>query len=176
VDNPVISEIPLDLGFCGVFTVLRPGQRTPTGAVRAEFRRHGFDRVVGFGPRRRRGAAEPGRGTVFTGHLRPGRRATVGNGESASEQATAMASGQTGPTGNRRQRRPAGPLGQPRGVGEADRAHGRPWATESWFGADGSGATPTGLGEVGSDWHQDRWLGRPGQRGSVATVRPPGNR
>jgi hypothetical protein len=27
-------------------------------------------------------------------------------------------------------------------------------------------SAPTGLGEDGSDWHQDRWHGQPGQRES----------
>jgi hypothetical protein len=38
-------------------------------------------------------------------------------------------------------------------------------------GAEGTGATPTGLSEVGSDWHQDRGLGQPGQREAVPRVR-----
>ena len=42
-------EIPLDLGFCGVFTDARSGERTPTGAVRRGLRPS---------PRRSRGAAE----------------------------------------------------------------------------------------------------------------------
>ena len=43
-------------------------------------------------------------------------------------------------------------------------------------GAEGTGATPTGLSEIGSDWHQDRWHGQPGQRVAVPTGSRPGNR
>jgi hypothetical protein len=45
----VIFEIPLDQGFCEVFTWSRSGERTPTGAVRMEFR---------LDPCRSRGTAE----------------------------------------------------------------------------------------------------------------------
>ncbi len=43
-------------------------------------------------------------------------------------------------------------------------------------GAEGTGATPTGPSEVGSDWRQDRGLGQPGQRETVPTGSRPGNR
>ena len=86
--------------------------------------------------------------------------------------------------GNRRKRRPAEACratlrGRSRRVGEAIGLSGdasRLGATEQWYGAAGSGATPTGLGEDGSDWHQDRWHGQPGQRESVTTGSVAGNR
>ena len=121
---------------------------------------------------------------MFTGHLDrvPGQPGATGSRR--PEQATAKASGQTEPTGNRRRRRPAGACraslrGRSRRAGEAIGFAGdasRLRATEQWYGAGGSGATPTGLGEDGSDWHQDRWHGQPGQRESVTTGSAAGNR
>jgi hypothetical protein len=110
----------------------------------------------------------------FTGHLNRVLGQPGATGSRRPEQATAKASGQTEPTGNRRRRRPAGACratlrGRTVRAGEATGHTGdasRLRATGQWYGADGSGATPTGLGEDGSDWHQDRWHGQPGQRES----------
>ena len=61
-----------------------------------------------------------------------------------------------------------------------NRANGRPsgraGVTEQWCGADGPGATPTGLSEDGSTWHQNRWLGQPGQREGDISDNGTGNR
>ena len=51
------SKIPLDLGFCEVFTDARSGERTPTGAVRRGLRPS---------PHRSRGESGIGARTVFT--------------------------------------------------------------------------------------------------------------
>jgi hypothetical protein len=75
--------------------------------------------------------------------VEPGRRVTVGNGDLLGRVRVIL----RGRTGR---------------AGEATGCSGdasRPGATEQWFGAEGSGATPTGLREDGSDWHQDRWHG-----------------
>ncbi len=174
-------KIPLDLGFCNVLTEHRSEQRMRTGAVR-----RGFPASVG--PAHTVHDVEAGsEQDRFTGHLRPGSSGTKSVGATRSrrpEQATAKASGQTGPTGNRRRRRPAGACratlrGRTGRAGEATGHAGdasRLRATAQWYGADGSGATPTGLGEDGSDWHQDRWHGQPGQRESVTTGSVAGNR
>lgn len=56
------------------------------------------------------------------------------------------------------------------------RPSGRSGQRSCGSGAEGTGATPTGLSEIGSDWHQDRGLGQPGQRESVPTGSQPGDR
>ena len=178
----MILKIPLDLGFCDVFTEHRSEQRMRTGAMRRGFRfvevqptslttHSGIgagqcspaisDRVLG---RRKPSWGQRGVG-VRSRRLRrrrvePGRRATVGNGDLLG-RVRVILRGRTGRAGE-----------ATGSVGGAS----RPGATGQWFGAEGSGATPTGLREDGSDWHQDRWLGQPGQRESVTTGSGAGNR
>ena len=151
-------EIPLDLGFYRVFTNPRSGKRTPTGAVRR-----------GFGPARTANEAKaesehgqclPATSNRAHGHL----RVNKGNGESASEQATASASGSDRAHGHLRvnegngdllwQSGVQGDLGE-RGSRRGNRVRRQLRKTEQWYGAERSGATPTGLSEDGSDWHQD---------------------
>ncbi len=91
--------------------------------------------------------------------VEPGRRATVGNGDLLG-RVRVILRGRTGRAGE-----------ATGSVGGAS----RPGATGPWFSRR-IWATPTGLGEDGSDWHQDRWHGQPGQRESVTTGSVAGNR
>lgn len=178
-------EIPLDLGFCSRFTDARSGERTPTGAVRRGLRPS---------PHRSRGAAESEHGQCSrpprTGlsdsfgsvdgndesadvagnrggrRVRPGRRRLRAAAETETCWIVRRARGNPQPA--------SGTARQP-GTLVAFRAHlgaqvGAEQATESWEGAEGTGATPTGLSESGS-WRQDRRLGQPGQREAVPRVR-----
>jgi hypothetical protein len=88
----------------------------------------------------------------------------AGRGIRRSDRARAAPSGD-GRVPHLRVRDAVPPPGAPRctwgGIGQ--RRGGR--------GAEGTGATPTGPSEVGSDWRQDRGLGQPGQREAVPRVR-----
>ncbi len=115
--------------------------------------------------------------TVFTGHLRPGSRETGATGESASragncdgvrsdrsdEQSSATETCWSVP-GNR-----GGPARQP---GSQETA----WQRSSGSAPKDLRPTQLDLSEDGSDWHQDRWHGQPGQRESVTTGSVAGNR
>jgi hypothetical protein len=141
----VISKIPLDLGFCAVLTVFRSGERTQTGAVRAGLGPSGRSSVPTVdGAQRSRDGEQCSPATSdrvdgqpsATGSRRPG----AGNcGRRRVE---------TGLTGDRVQRTTCRHARETGWVGEADRVRGQPWATGQWFGAEGSGATPTGLREA----------------------------
>ncbi len=139
MDNPVTSEIPLDLGFSTVFTAIRSGKRTQTGAVRAGLR---------LGPHRRRSAAESGREqcSPATSDRVDGQPSATGSRRSGAGDCDRRRV-ETGLTGNRGRRTTCRHARETGWVGEADRAYGQPWATGQWFGAEGSGATPTGPGE-----------------------------
>ena len=180
-------KIPLDLGFCDVFTGDCSGERTPTGAVRMGLRP---------GPHRPRGESGIGARTVFTAtsdRVDGLPREHDDNGESANV---------TGNRGGRRVRpgplhlrvvretgtcwsvrrargnpQPAdGPAEQPGtldafGQRAVRRLRARCTQRRGGSGAEGTVATPTGLSEVGSVRHQDRGLGQPGQRDLVPRVR-----
>ncbi len=158
----MILKIPLDLGFCTVLTGIRSGERTPTGAVRMGLRSD---------PHRRRGAADSGRGQSPPATSDRARGSLRATGSRRPEQATVTASGQTGSTGNRRRRGPAGSL---RATGEARRGNR---ASQLAAGRRGSGSEPKDLGppQLASERtvprHQDRWHGQPGQRETVTTGR-----
>jgi hypothetical protein len=137
----VFFEIPLDQAFCVVFTDVRSGERTPTGAVRRGLRPS---------PHRSRGESGIGAWTVFTatsdravGLLRE----VDGNDESATATGDRSGSrirpGRRSPSGGRRKRRSAGAFGRCEGtrdrrmVRRGDRVHGASsdgrWTTEQWL-------------------------------------------
>ena len=142
----MILEIPLDLGFCDVNTEHRSEQRMRTGAVRRGLRFVGvqptsFTTHSGIGA----GQCSPaisdrvlGETQVFLGTT----------GSRRPEQATAKASGQTGSTGNRRQRRPAGACpGDPSGShGGVPARQPGPRETQVAWGQRGNGSEPKDLG------------------------------
>lgn len=172
-------ETGVDQGFRGVFTDARSGERTPTGAVRMGLRPT---------PHRSRGTAESEHGqcSPATSNRANERLRAVGrNGESATvtgnRSGSRVTPGRWSPSGGGRRRRPAEALGRRRQLRRAGVAARQPGLRETAgdgavVGADGSGATPTGLGRGRFHWHQDRWLGQPGQRESVTTGSRPGNR
>ncbi len=176
VDNPVSSKIPLDLGFCAVLTIDRPSERMVAGALRrAQAPSLGATEArSGAGARTRStDHFQPGRGRLRAAAATRGRRRAgdPGNREFGAE------SGQTESPGDRWPRRPAGFVGKPADVARYRVDTVRRVGDGPWNGADGSGVTPTGLGEGGSAWHQDRWHGQPGQREpSDISGRETGNR
>lgn len=120
-------EIPLDQGFCTLFTDPRSGERTPTGVVRTGLRPI---------PHRPRGESGIGARTVFTAisdRVTVGFRVDGGNDESAN--VTGDRGGRRvrpdprSPPGGRGRRRPAGAFGgsgQPVPRGVAARRPGTP--------------------------------------------------
>ena len=154
MDNPVFFEIPLDQGFCDVFTDARSGERTPTGAVRRGLRPI---------PHRSRGAAESEHGQCS----RPSRTGRSGSSECDGNDESADVTGDRGgrrvrpgprsPSGGRGKRRPAGVCG---GDGatrhrRADR-RGRP-------GPRGAFGQPVGNGAVvrsRRNWGHPNWTQR----------------
>ncbi len=137
-------KIPLDLGFCAVFTDPRSGERTPTGAVRRGLRPS---------PHRSRGASGIGARTVFTATSKRADellRERGGNDESANV---------TGNRGGRRvrpgRRSPSGDVGDG-GLLERSEGTGQP-AAGGWFGeAIGHAQSLRALGDLppsGGGWH-----------------------
>ena len=136
VDNPVSSKIPLDLDFCTVFTDIRSGERTQTGAMRA-----GFGLRVGV-----RSSSSTGRSGAGTGNSvhRPPQTGSTGNrrqrGVGVREQATASDVGsRPGSRATVGDGRPAGPLGRPGGSARQTGPTGN-------RGRRGSGSEPKDLG------------------------------
>jgi hypothetical protein len=149
-------KIPLDLGFCDVFTDDRSGERTPTGVVRRGLRPS---------PHHSRGAAEsehgqcsrPPRTGLSDSFGRPGattsRRTSRATGAGVGSDRTGVAFGW------RRKRRPAGAFGE----------HG---ATRSWRAGrrdDRARSAPSGAGWAGSCGEEPKELGPP-QLDSVRSV------
>jgi hypothetical protein len=152
------SKYPLTWGYVTYLLILVPESATPTGAVRR-----------GFGPARtvneakaesEHGQCLPATSNRAHEHL----RVNGSNGESASEQETASASGSDRADrhlrveeGNGDLFRHSGSQGDlnDRKLRRGNRVRRQLRKTEQWYGAERSGAIPTGLSEDGSDWHQD---------------------
>ena len=150
-----LSENPLTIDFLASLLVICSGERMPTGAMRTELR---------LDPHRSRDTAGSER-TEFTATSDRVRTAPSGETRTTESRHRIRATGR-GVRSNRVERSLRGASGHGdlqgrsgnrtsrRGDRTERRPSGRGTETGQWCRAEGSGATPTGLREDGSDWHQ----------------------